>query len=168
MGDYEDRYPEAYGRGDEAKPPADKHAEAGPPRQVRDAPIAGAAAPAASSPRPPTAPAEPHAMRREGPHRGRGPRGYRRTSERILEDLCDRLTEDPFVDASEIEVQVNGTEVLLAGIVDDWTAQRQAQSIAQDVAGVTRVVNNLRVAAHLTEPSPGGAVNAALSGHRPR
>jgi osmotically-inducible protein OsmY len=107
-------------------------------------------------------------MRHEGPHRGRGPRSYRRTPERILEDLCDRLTEDPFVDASEIEVQVNGTEVVLTGTVDDWTAQRQAQSIAQDVAGVTRVTNNLRVAAHLTEPSPGGAVNAALGVRRPR
>src|SRR6185503_8363040 len=31
---------------------------------------------------------------------GRGPRGYQRTDERIREDVCDRLTDDPRIDAS--------------------------------------------------------------------
>ena len=35
-----------------------------------------------------------------GAHRGRGPKGYRRSDERIREDVCERLTEDPFIDAS--------------------------------------------------------------------
>ena len=43
---------------------------------------------------------------RGGPHRGRGPKGYTRSDERIREDVNDRLSDDPFVDASEIEVMV--------------------------------------------------------------
>ena len=35
---------------------------------------------------------------------GRGPRGYRRSDDRIGEDVCDRLTDDPALDASGIEV----------------------------------------------------------------
>jgi hypothetical protein len=38
-----------------------------------------------------------------GPHAGRGPKGYQRSDERIKEDICDCLTRDPDVDASEIE-----------------------------------------------------------------
>lgn len=43
-----------------------------------------------------------------GPHAGRGPKGYQRSDERIREDVCDRLTEHPAIDASEIEVEVKG------------------------------------------------------------
>ena len=41
---------------------------------------------------------------RGGQHRGRGPKGYTRSDDRIREDVNDRLSDDPFVDASEIEV----------------------------------------------------------------
>src|ERR1700680_4989957 len=50
-----------------------------------------------------------------GTYRGRGPRGYVRSPARIYpariyEDLCDRLTDNPFVDAADIEVGITGTE----------------------------------------------------------
>ena len=100
----------------------------------------------------------------ESNYRGRGPRGYVRSPERIREDICDRLTDNPFVDASEIEVWVTGSEVRLAGTVDNETALRQAQEIAAEAVGVTHVHNELRV--KLTgigeEPSPGDEVNRAL------
>ncbi|HEX2494143.1 MAG TPA: BON domain-containing protein, partial [Steroidobacter sp.] len=50
-----------------------------------------------------------------GQHRGKGPRGYRRSDERIREDVCDVLTDDPRVDASSIEVTVKDCEVTLSG-----------------------------------------------------
>jgi hypothetical protein len=78
-------------------------------------------------------------------HRGRGPRGYRRSDERILEDVSDRLTEDPRVDASEIQVQVQGGEVTLTGTVDSREARRRAEDVAEGASGVTYVMNNLRV-----------------------
>jgi BON domain len=80
-----------------------------------------------------------------GGHRGRGPRGYRRSDERITEDLHDRLTEDPRLDASEIQVAVTDGEVTLTGNVDGRAARRRAEDIAESVSGVSYVMNNLRV-----------------------
>src|SRR5690606_1350571 len=49
-----------------------------------------------------------------GQHRGKGPKGYTRSDERIVEDINDRLTDDSYVDAENIEVGVNGGEVVLS------------------------------------------------------
>ena len=82
----------------------------------------------------------------EGPgHRGRGPRGYARPDERIREDVSDRLMDDPYLDASDIEVRVSGREVTLDGTVESRRDKRRAEDIAESVAGVAYVQNNLRV-----------------------
>lgn len=80
-----------------------------------------------------------------GEHRGRGPSGYTRSDERIREDVSDRLTDDPNVDASNIMVQASGDEVTLSGTVDSRWAKRRAEDIAEDISGVKHVQNNLRV-----------------------
>ena len=92
----------------------------------------------------------PGVMRRQGPlwpnHVGRGPRNYRRTDERIHEDVCERLTDDPRVDAFDIEVRVKDGEVTLAGNVTSREQKRRAEDVAALVTGVRDVVNELRVA----------------------
>jgi BON domain len=80
-----------------------------------------------------------------GHHRGRGPKGYTRSDERIQEDINDRLTDDAYIDASEIEVSVRQGEVTLTGTVDSRMAKRRAEDIADSVSGVKHVQNNLRV-----------------------
>lgn len=82
--------------------------------------------------------------RRELDHRGRGPKSYVRSDERIREDVNDRLTEDVWVDASEIEVSVAEGEVTLSGTVEDRRSKRRAEDVADDVTGVKHVQNNLR------------------------
>jgi CBS domain-containing protein len=82
---------------------------------------------------------------RRGEHRGRGPRNYQRSDERIREDVSERLMDDPRVDASEIEVAILNREVTLTGTVRDRNEKRWAEDIAQSVSGVTHVQNNLRV-----------------------
>jgi len=57
------------------------------------------------------------AMHREGPHAGRGPRNYKRSDNRIEEDINDRLTEHSMIDASDVEVSVQNGEVTLRGHV---------------------------------------------------
>lgn len=84
-------------------------------------------------------------MRQAGYHRGRGPKGYQRSDARILEDVNDRLTDDPHIDASEIEVSVSDREVTLSGTVNSRFEKRHAEDIAESVSGVTHVQNNLRV-----------------------
>ncbi len=84
--------------------------------------------------------------RREEDHRGRGPKNYTRSDERIREDVNDRLTEDVWIDASEIEVTVENGEVTLAGSVTDRSIKRRAEDCAEAVPGVKYVQNNLRYA----------------------
>ena len=86
------------------------------------------------------------ARRREADHSGRGPKNYTRSDDRIREDVCDRLTHDAMVDASEIEVSVDGREVTLNGKVDSRAAKRRAEDCADSVSSVGHVQNNLRVA----------------------
>ncbi|OYX29866.1 MAG: hypothetical protein B7Y99_12450 [Caulobacterales bacterium 32-69-10] len=81
----------------------------------------------------------------DGQHRGRGPRGYRRADHRINEDIHDQLTEDPWIDASDIEVQVRDGEVELRGYVRTPEDRRRALEIADKVAGVMHVHHDLRV-----------------------
>jgi hypothetical protein len=80
-----------------------------------------------------------------GPHSGRGPQGYRRSDERIHEEVCDRLTAHGHVDASEVEVQVKDGEVTLIGKVQDRRQKREAENVAEGVRGVVDVHNQLRL-----------------------
>jgi osmotically-inducible protein OsmY len=75
----------------------------------------------------------------------RGPRNWRRSDARLLEEVSDRLMDDPKLDASEIEVAVAEGEVTLTGRVSDRAARRRAEDIAIAVRGVTHVRNDLRV-----------------------
>ncbi len=83
--------------------------------------------------------------RRMDRHSGRGPKGYTRSDERIREDVNDRLTDDPHIDASNIEVTVSSGEVTLSGSVTERFAKRHAEDIAERVSGVRHVQNNVRV-----------------------
>ena len=85
--------------------------------------------------------------RREADHRGRGPKGYVRSDARIEEDIHDRLTDDPYLDAREITVTVADREITLDGTVDSRRAKRHAEDCADSISGVTHVQNNLRVQA---------------------
>lgn len=82
---------------------------------------------------------------RDSLHRGRGPKGYTRSDDRIREDVNDRLTDDHRLDASDIEAKVSNGEVTLSGHVDSRESKRRAEDIADRVAGVKHVQNNLRV-----------------------
>ncbi|OAP46298.1 BON domain-containing protein [Sinorhizobium americanum] len=81
----------------------------------------------------------------EGSFRGKGPRGYKRSDARIAEDVNDRLTEDPWLDASDIEVSVSNGEVTLGGVVSGRKDKWRAEDSAEAVSGVSHVQNNLRV-----------------------
>lgn len=97
-----------------------------------------------------------------GAHRGRGPKGYSRSDERILDDVNDRLTDDPFLDATHIEVAVQSGEVTLSGTVTARVDKRRAEDLADDVSGVKHVQNNLRV--QEAQPASGGAAQGSTLG----
>ncbi len=82
---------------------------------------------------------------RRGRYAGRGPTGYQRSDQRIMEDVNDRLTDDPDVDATHILVTVRGGEVILEGNVEDRESKRRAEDIAESISGVKDVQNHLKV-----------------------
>jgi osmotically-inducible protein OsmY len=84
-------------------------------------------------------------MDQQREHRGRGPKGYRRSDERIKEDVNDRLSDDYYLDASDVEVTVTNTEVTLSGTVNNRNDKRRAEDLAESVSGVSNVENRLRV-----------------------
>lgn len=83
--------------------------------------------------------------REHGEHRGRGPSGYKRADERINDEAHDRLTDDPWVDATAISIAVSAGEVTLSGTVPEREAKHRAERIVETLSGVTHVQNNLRV-----------------------
>jgi osmotically-inducible protein OsmY len=87
--------------------------------------------------------------------RGKGPKGYRRSDERIREDINDRLSEG-YLDASDVEVTVANAEVTLTGTVNNRWDKRRAEDIAESVNGVTHVENRIRVKQHGSTMSAGG------------
>lgn len=91
---------------------------------------------------------------REGPHAGRGPRGYTRSDARISEDLNEAFTDHPYLDPSDVEVRVENGEVTLEGTVESRSAKRLAEEIADSVSGVRDVHNRLRVDANGPDPDP--------------
>lgn len=80
-----------------------------------------------------------------GGHRGKGPSDYRRSQDRIREDICDRLTDDDRVDASNIRVQIEDDAVILSGTVNSRDEKRRAEDLVESISGVRNVENRLRV-----------------------
>jgi osmotically-inducible protein OsmY len=65
--------------------------------------------------------------------------------ERIQGDVSERLATELPADAGQIQVEVTHGEVTLAGTVDTSESRRGAEDVAESVAGVVSVMNNLRV-----------------------
>jgi len=80
-----------------------------------------------------------------GPHRGKGPKDYQRSEERIREDVCHRLYEDDRVDASDIKVDIQKDEVILSGTVNSREEKRRAEDVVESIYGVRNVENRIRV-----------------------
>lgn len=80
-----------------------------------------------------------------GRHAGKGPKGYQRSDERVIDDVCQALERDPDVDASEIEVSCQKGEIVLKGSVESREAKRCAEECVEDLPGVKDVRNELRV-----------------------
>ncbi|ESJ23640.1 transporter [Cupriavidus sp. HPC(L)] len=74
-----------------------------------------------------------------------GPKGYQRSDERIREDLCERLSDVPMVDVSQVSVEVSGGAVTLTGTVRERHEKFVIEDIADEIFGVQEVHNQIRV-----------------------
>lgn len=78
-------------------------------------------------------------------HRGRGPKNYKRSDQRILEDVGEMLTRHGEIDASDVELSVNEGVVSLSGTVEHRRIKRLIEDLIDHIAGVTDVQNQLKI-----------------------
>ena len=98
-------------------------------------------------------------------YRGKGPKNYQRSEERIREDVSDRLSDDPYIDASDIEVKASGSEVILSGTVNSREEKRRAEDLAESVSGIRNVQNQLRIGqSGMTSPTTSTGKSATTTG----
>ena len=74
----------------------------------------------------------------------RGPKNYRRSDERIAEDINDRLSMG-FVDAFNIEAHCANRHVTLSGHVENREEKRAVEAMVDSVPGVSDVTNALTI-----------------------
>lgn len=86
-------------------------------------------------------------------HRGKGPQNWQRSDERIRDLICETLTDDDHIDASNIDISVTSGDVTLTGQVPDRLMKRLAEDIVERVSGVKDVVNQLKVQQDRGNPS---------------
>ena len=82
---------------------------------------------------------------RDGVHAGKGPKFYRRSDERILEEANEALTQDAFVDASEILVKVEKSILTLSGTVTDRRAKKAAERSVESIFGISDIKNLIEI-----------------------
>jgi hypothetical protein len=81
-----------------------------------------------------------------GPHTGRGPKGYKRSDQQIVEEASLRLERAGQVDATDIEVTAEDGIIRLRGTVPDRASKRRAEECVETIYGARDVMNELRVA----------------------
>lgn len=84
--------------------------------------------------------------KQEGSLRGKGPKGYRPRDDRVQELVCERLTEDPELDASELSITVECDIVKVSGAIQSTRMRDRVLSDIRDVHGVIGVVDDVHLA----------------------
>jgi len=97
--------------------------------------------------------------------RGRGPKEFQRSDERLQEIICERLTDDPRIDATDVDVKVQGRAVTVSGKVADRRQKYMIEDLVEDCHGVSEVHNELRVEGRAPGRDPGQR-DSADDGHR--
>lgn len=82
--------------------------------------------------------------RRPRAFRGVGPKGWTRSDDSILHDVCEAL-QDADVDVSAVSVDVTDGFVTLSGEIEDRWAKRYVEDVAYAVRGVRDVRNRIEI-----------------------
>lgn len=76
---------------------------------------------------------------------GKGPKGWKRSDDKIREEVCEALYKDERIDASDVDVNVLDSCVYLKGSVVARDIKRSCEDVAESITGVEDVINELRV-----------------------
>jgi hypothetical protein len=87
-------------------------------------------------------------------HRGRGPKSWARSDQRLYEEVCERLLNDRLIDARGFEVDIEDGVVTLIGRVRAPADPQLAERLVRQVPGVKDVRLELSVTAPGDEQRP--------------
>ena len=93
--------------------------------------------------------------------RGKGPKNFMRSDEKIKDDASEALYRNTHVDASRIEVFVTKGVVTLKGFVNDREQKKMAEAAIDHLPGVEDVFNEIHLKASSEElqKSPRGLID---------
>ncbi|MFO1350049.1 MAG: BON domain-containing protein [Gammaproteobacteria bacterium] len=75
----------------------------------------------------------------------RGPKGYKRSDERLKEDISERLMQSHHIDPSEVSIEVKDGKVTLEGTVTERHMKHAIEDLVEACPGVQDVDNRVRV-----------------------
>lgn len=78
-------------------------------------------------------------------HYGKGPKGWKRSDERLKEEVCEVLFRDQHLDATNIEVSVQDGNVTLSGTIDSRFGKRHAEECIEHLSGVEDIRNEIKI-----------------------
>lgn len=92
---------------------------------------------------------------------GRAPKGYRRSDERIREDICERIMARGDIDAGEVSIDVASGRVTLEGAVEERWMKYAIEDIADRCHGVEDIDNRVRVVRSAGRERPPGLASGS-------
>lgn len=104
---------------------------------------------------------------RSGDFAGRGPKNYSRSNERVREDICERLTADPYIDAHDLDVRCENGTVVIEGQVEERWMKHRIEDLVDSTAGVKQIDNRVTVSGQRQGSSYGQRGSDAQSGSVP-
>jgi hypothetical protein len=85
-------------------------------------------------------------LARRAEAKANGPKGFRRSDERIREDVCEALIAAVHLDVGDVSVDVENGKVKLGGTVPERRMKHAIEDVAAATRGVDEVENRVRLA----------------------
>lgn len=76
---------------------------------------------------------------------GYGPKGYRRSDQKLKDEARLLLNQDPILDSSNINIEVFNNVIFLRGFVDSRKDKKRAEFLIEDIFGIEDIQNQLKI-----------------------
>lgn len=76
---------------------------------------------------------------------GFGPKGYRRSDQKLKDEARLLLNQDPILDSSNINIEVFNNVIYLRGFVDSRKDKKRAELLIEDIFGIEDIQNQLKI-----------------------
>jgi hypothetical protein len=90
-------------------------------------------------------PRHPQQWGNQGGHRGKLPKNFAYSDDKLRERICEMLADHDLIDPSNVDIQVKSGEVTITGTIEDRHQKRLIDDMVQNVPGVQDVHLSIKV-----------------------